>query len=83
VETWTTTEAAAHCNNVTAARLRSLAAAAGIAPVARQPGRKGENLWDAEAVREMQRERAGQGARTDLRRADPALLDKPVSSPEH
>ncbi len=37
-----------------------------IAAVARQPGRGGMNLYDAEAVQTAKRRRPGQGARTDL-----------------
>lgn len=37
-----------------------------VAPVARQPGRAGRNLYAADAVRAAAGARAGQGARTDL-----------------
>ena len=67
-DTVTTTEAATFLK-VTPARFRSIAAAAGLRPVARRPGRAGQNLWDAAAVALIYRGRPGQGARTDLRRA--------------
>ena len=37
-----------------------------VAPVSRQPGRGGRNLYDADAVRAAVTNRAGQGARTDI-----------------
>lgn len=36
------------------------------AAVSREPGRNGQNLYDADAVREWHANRPGQGHRTDL-----------------
>lgn len=62
-ELWTTTQAANRLN-ITPGRLRSLTAAAGIQPAARQPGRQGQNLWRPADIDSIPR--PGQGARTDL-----------------
>lgn len=37
-----------------------------ISPVGREPGRGGQNLYDAGAVRDAHERRSGQGRRTDL-----------------
>lgn len=37
-----------------------------VAPVGRQPGRGGRNLYDADAVRAANEARPGRGARSDL-----------------
>lgn len=66
--TVTTTEAAKFLN-VTPARFRSIAAAAGLRPVTQRSGRAGQNLWDAAAVAVIYRGRPGRGARTDLWKA--------------
>ncbi len=67
-DTITTTEAAKFLK-VTPARFRSIAAAAGLRPVAQRSGRAGQNRWDAAAVAIIHRGRPGQGARTDLSKA--------------
>jgi len=67
-ETITTTEAARFLK-VTIARFRSIAAGAGVRPVARKPGPAGQHLWDAHAIALIHRGRPGQGARTDLGKA--------------
>jgi hypothetical protein len=67
-DTVTTTQAAKFLK-VTPSRFRSIAAAAGLQPVARRPGQSGLNLWDAAAVALIHRGRPGRGARTDLREA--------------
>jgi len=71
-ELWTTTEAARHCG-VTPGTWRhytSLRTPAHLrAPAAegRQPGKAGESLFPADAVRAWYAGRPGRGARTDLR----------------
>lgn len=64
---WTTAQAAEHCGvkpkTYTYYVLRQGAPAA----VSRQPGRGGQDLFDAEAVRAWHANRPGHGARTDLR----------------
>ena len=67
-DTVTTTEAAKFLN-VTPARFRSIATAAGLRPVARRPGSADQDLWEAAAVALIYRGRPGQGARTDLGKA--------------
>lgn len=66
-ELWTTTQAAEHCGvkPKTYAYYRDRLGAPG--PVDRQPGRDGQDLHDAAAVRKWQANRTGQGARTDLK----------------
>jgi hypothetical protein len=68
-------------NSVTtseAARMLGLANAHGarralhrldVHPVARQPGRSGESLYDADEIRTAMAKRLGRGARTDLKRS--------------
>lgn len=58
------TNQAANRMNITPGRFRSLAARAGIAPVAREPGRRGQNLYELADLDRIPR--PGQGARTDL-----------------
>jgi hypothetical protein len=41
-----------------------------VAPIAREPGRAGRNLYDPAAVLAARDSAPGQGARTDLRRAE-------------
>jgi hypothetical protein len=64
---WTTAQAAEYCGvkPVTYGYYRTKLGAPD--PVSRQPGRKGQDLYDPEAVRAWQANRTGQGARTDLR----------------
>jgi hypothetical protein len=67
-ELWTTAQAAEHCG-VRPSTYRDYVHRQG-APghVARQPGRSGQDLYDAAAVRKFQANRKGQGSRTDLRK---------------
>jgi len=70
-ELWTTSQCAEHCGRVKPSTYRyyvKVLDAPGA--VARQPGRGGENLHDAAAVREWQANRAGRGRRTDLKRKE-------------
>ncbi len=65
---WTTRQCAEYCG-VSASTYRDYVKRLGApGPVAREPGRQGQNLHDAEAVRQWHANRAGQGRRTDLRR---------------
>ena len=64
-ELWTVDDAAAYLGvNVKSAdkQLRRWS----VAPVSRQPGRGGRNLYDAAAVRAANEARPGRGARSDL-----------------
>lgn len=66
-EQWTLTQVADHLNvNPKSAdkQLRRW----NIPAVARQPGRGGQNLYDASAVRQAAKERPGRGRRSDLQR---------------
>jgi len=74
----TTTEAAKFLD-VTPARFRSIAAAAGVHPVGRKLGRSGQDLWDSAAVAIIYRGRPGRGARTDLRNVNPSRCSTPDS----
>ncbi|MEU0940282.1 hypothetical protein [Embleya sp. NPDC005971] len=65
-ETWTITQAAEHLGARSTNTARRFLARAGIHATGRQPGRSGENLYDAQAVRDAQAARPGRGARTDL-----------------
>lgn len=64
---WTTAQCAEHFG-VEVGSAYSTLYRLGIRPVARQPGRGGQNLYDAEQVRTASR--PGQGKRTDLRTGD-------------
>ncbi len=64
---WTTQQCAEHCDGVSASTYRDYVKRLGApGPVAREPGRHGQNLYDADAVRQWQASRAGQGHRSDL-----------------
>ncbi|MFI1579998.1 hypothetical protein [Embleya sp. NPDC020630] len=65
-EQWTITEAAEHLRARSTNTARRFLARAGVHAIARQPGRGGQNLYDAQAVRDAHANRPGQGARTDL-----------------
>jgi hypothetical protein len=70
-EQWTTTEVAEFLG---AASVRSASRTlnrARIGPVAREPGRSGQNLYDADEIRSQlaPEARPGQGRRTDLKPA--------------
>lgn len=66
-ELWTTAQAAEYCG-VQAKTYSYYRKRLGAPdPVSSQPGRGGQDLYDAAQVREWQANRRGQGARTDLR----------------
>lgn len=65
-EQWTSAEAASFLGVASADVAGRILRRADIRPVARQPGRAGQNLYDAEAVRGFKVGRPGQGRRTDL-----------------
>lgn len=70
-ERWTTSQIAERYN---ASSNRSIAVALsrlGIRPVAREPGRSGQNLYDAAQVRAAMAARPGAGRRTDLGKTKP------------
>lgn len=64
---WTTDDVATYLK-LTRASARAQLSAWGITPIARQPGRKGLNLYDANQVREHAQKRPGRGYRSDLRK---------------
>jgi hypothetical protein len=66
-ELWTTDQAAEHCGVKPSTWRYYRTRLNAPAPVSSQPGRGGQDLYDADAVREWQANRAGRGARTDLR----------------
>jgi hypothetical protein len=63
--TWTIAQVADHLGITVKAADKQLRRW-GIGAVARQPGRGGMNLYDADAVRAAHAGRPGRGARTDL-----------------
>lgn len=67
-ELWTTTHAAEFLGLASPDAARVQLRRWGIQAVSRQPGAGGENLFDAGEVRKAKENRAGRGARTDLRR---------------
>ncbi len=79
-ETWTTTQVAAflgYSGKYLRASTHKQLARWGIEAVARQAGRKGENLWPADQVRGAHAQRTGQGRRTDLHRDHQPQGDTP------
>jgi hypothetical protein len=67
-ETWTLTQAAAHIGAGSPASARVSLRRWGVKPTGREPGRGGESLYDAHAVRAAKAARPGRGARTDIDR---------------
>lgn len=69
-ERWTTKQVAAYLGIEpdTYPRYREEQGAPG--PVGREPGRSGQNVYDADEVRAWHANRPGRGARTDLRKKD-------------
>jgi hypothetical protein len=67
-ELWTTTQAAEHCGvRPSTFRAYRTKPQLGVpAPVSSQPGRGGQDLFDADEVRAWHTARPGRGARTDL-----------------
>jgi hypothetical protein len=67
-EFWTTTQAAEYCGITSAAFRRERSRDyPPPEPVGRQPGRKGQDLYDADAVRAWRANRPGRGFRSDLK----------------
>lgn len=71
---WTAEVAGANCktkrspNGVSGATYRRYVLLSGAPDaVSREPGRKGQNLYDPDAVRAWHAQRPGQGYRTDLK----------------
>jgi hypothetical protein len=64
-ERWTIAEVAAYLGATSTGSARKTLSRWGVAAVARQPGRAGASLYDADAVRAAREAAPGQGARTD------------------
>lgn len=62
-ELWTTAEAARHLGASSAGSGRKTLSRLGIEPVSREPGRGGQNLYDAESVRRAKTQMPGRGRR--------------------
>jgi phage terminase Nu1 subunit (DNA packaging protein) len=65
-ELWTTTQAAEHCGCKPRTFNDYVRRRGAPQPVGREPGRGGQDLYDAEAVRRWHAGRRGQGHRSDL-----------------
>lgn len=65
-ELWTTAQAAEHCGIKPSTYRDYIHRQGAPSHVSRQPGRGGQDLYDAAAVREWHAARPRQGARTDL-----------------
>jgi hypothetical protein len=70
-ELWTTVEAAEYLGASSAGSGRKTLSRLGLAPVSRQPGRGGQNLYDATEVRAAKARMPGRG--NDLRTRIPAV----------
>jgi hypothetical protein len=66
-EQWPTSKAAAECGMSPAAFRRERTRSGAPAPVGREPGRSGEDLYDADEVRAWKASRPGRWPRTDLK----------------
>jgi hypothetical protein len=77
---WTTDDVAAHLG-IASTGVRKELHRLGIRPVARQPGRSGQNLYDPDEVKQAASARPGKGTRTDLARETPTTEPRPVSRP--
>jgi hypothetical protein len=62
-ELWTTAEAAAYLGASSAGSGRKTLSRLGVAPVSREPGRAGQNLYDAPKVRAAKTRMPGRGKR--------------------
>lgn len=60
-ELWTSAEAASFLGVASADIAGRTLRRAGIQPLARQPGRSGQNLWGADEVRRFKASRPGRG----------------------
>jgi hypothetical protein len=63
-ELWTTAEAAAYLGATTAGSGRKTLSRLGVVPVSREPGRAGQNLYDASKVRAAKARMPGRGKRS-------------------
>jgi hypothetical protein len=70
-ELWTTAEVAEYLGASSAGSGRKTLSRLGLAPVSRQPGRDGQNLYDATEVRAAKARMPGRG--NDLRTQIPAV----------
>lgn len=66
-ERWTTDEVRVHLGAATVRSASKTLHRWGIAPVSREPGRAGQNVYDAAEVRAAIANRPKRGARTDLK----------------
>jgi hypothetical protein len=64
-ELWTTTQAAEYLGASTTGSVRKTLSRLRVAPVSREPGRGGQNLYDAGLVRAAKAEMPGRGRRGD------------------
>jgi len=60
-ELWTTTEAAEYLGASSAGSGRKTLSRLGVAPVSREPGRGGQNLYDATKIRAAKARMPGRG----------------------
>ncbi|WP_372411985.1 hypothetical protein [Streptomyces luteireticuli] len=67
---WTLDEVRNYLGLATPNGARTALSRWGVRPVARQPGRSGQNLYSPEEVRKAHATRPGRGARTDLKRSE-------------
>jgi hypothetical protein len=65
-ELWTTAQAAAYLGASSTGSGRKTLSRLGITPVSREPGRGGQNLYDAGRVRAVKAEMPGRGRRVPL-----------------
>ena len=63
-ELWTTAEAAGYLGATSAGSGRKTLSRLGVAPVSREPGRGGQNLFDAAKVRAARSRMPGRGKRS-------------------
>lgn len=67
---WTTTEVQEYLGASSVRSVSKTLSRLGVRPVARQPGRSGENLYDAAQIRAAKASMPGRGVRSDLRQDD-------------
>jgi hypothetical protein len=63
-ELWTTAEAAGYLGAASAGSGRKTLSRLGVAPVSREPGRAGQNLYDGAMVRAAKARMPGRGKRS-------------------
>jgi hypothetical protein len=69
-ELWTTAEAAEYLGASSAGSGRKTLSRLGVEPVSREPGRGGQNLYDASKVRAAKARMPGRGKRSSAAAAD-------------